>query len=70
MTIRSGTRFTLSRDALLTLREFVLLSLFPKGLLPDGHIKSFHEGDVYPVDVRHRLEHLIPAVLQSFAHES
>ncbi len=32
--------------------EFVLLSLFPNGLLPDGHMNSFHDGDVYPVDVR------------------
>jgi hypothetical protein len=47
-----GTRFTLSRDELLTLPEFVLLSLFPNGLLPDGHMGSFHEGDIYPVDVR------------------
>lgn len=47
----SGTRFTLSRDELLTLPEFVLLSLFPNGLLPDGHMNSFHEGDIYPVDV-------------------
>ncbi len=46
-----GTRFTLSRDELLTLPEFVLLSLFPNGLLPDGHMSSFHEGDIYPVDV-------------------
>ncbi|KAK2760970.1 hypothetical protein FQN54_002212 [Arachnomyces sp. PD_36] len=45
-----GTRFTLSRDELLTLPEFVLLSLFPNGLLPDGHMGSYHEGDVYPVD--------------------
>lgn len=48
-----GTRFTLSRDELLTLPEFVLLSLFPNGLLPDGHMSNFHEGDVYPVDVCH-----------------
>ncbi|PPJ56220.1 hypothetical protein CBER1_09382 [Cercospora berteroae] len=47
-----GTRFTLSRDELLTLPEFVLLSLFPNGLLPDGHMNSYHDGDVYPVDVR------------------
>lgn len=47
----SGTRFTLSRDELLTLPEFVLLSLFPNGLLPDGHVSNYHEGDVYPVDV-------------------
>ncbi|KEQ73747.1 hypothetical protein M436DRAFT_45382, partial [Aureobasidium namibiae CBS 147.97] len=46
-----GTRFTLSRDELLTLPEFVLLSLFPNGLLPEGHMNSFHEPDVYPVDV-------------------
>lgn len=45
-----GARFTLSRDELLTLPEFVLLSLFPNGLLPDGHM-GFAEGDVYPVDV-------------------
>ncbi|KAI4171045.1 MAG: hypothetical protein LQ343_004582 [Gyalolechia ehrenbergii] len=45
-----GTRFTLSRDELLTLPEFVLLSLFPNGLLPDGHMNSFHDGDTYPVD--------------------
>lgn len=45
-----GTRFTLSRDELLTLPEFVLLSLFPNGLLPDGHMHSYHDGDVYPVD--------------------
>ncbi|SMR43164.1 unnamed protein product [Zymoseptoria tritici ST99CH_3D1] len=48
-----GTRFTLSRDELLTLPEFVLLSLFPNGLLPDGHMNSYNQdGDVYPVDVR------------------
>jgi len=47
-----GTRFTLSRDELLTLPEFVLLSLFPNGLLPDGQMGTFHDGDVYPVDVR------------------
>ncbi|KAF2869752.1 P-loop containing nucleoside triphosphate hydrolase protein [Massariosphaeria phaeospora] len=46
-----GSRFTLSRDELLTLPEFVLLSLFPNGLLPDGHMNSYHDGDVYPVDV-------------------
>lgn len=49
--ITRGTRFTLSRDELLTLPEFVLLSLFPNGLLPDGHMNSYHDGDVYPVDV-------------------
>lgn len=46
-----GMRFTLSRDELLTLPEFVLLSLFPNGLLPDGHMNAYHDGDVYPVDV-------------------
>ena len=45
-----GTRFTLSRDELLTLPEFVLLSLFPNGLLPDGHLNSY-EGDAFQVDV-------------------
>lgn len=48
---RSGTKFTLSRDELLTLPEFVLLSLFPNGLLPDAHMNAFHEENVYPVDV-------------------
>ncbi|KAK6855303.1 hypothetical protein PG995_008835 [Apiospora arundinis] len=33
-----GTRFVLSRDELLTLPEFVLLSLFPNGLFPEGHM--------------------------------
>lgn len=47
-----GTRFTLSRDELLTLPEFVLLSLFPNGLLPDGHLNGFHESDAFQVDVR------------------
>ena len=42
----------LSRDELLTLPEFVLLSLFPNGLLPDGHVNAYGDGDVYPVDVR------------------
>ncbi|CAG8949303.1 hypothetical protein HYFRA_00004929 [Hymenoscyphus fraxineus] len=47
-----GQRFTLSRDELLTLPEFVLLSLFPNGLLPDGHLNTFQEGDAFQVDVR------------------
>ncbi|KAL8992071.1 MAG: hypothetical protein Q9169_007395 [Polycauliona sp. 2 TL-2023] len=46
----AGTKFTFSRDELLTLPEFVLLSLFPNGLLPDGHMNSFYKGDTYPVD--------------------
>lgn len=45
-----GQRFTLSRDELLTLPEFVLLSLFPNGLLPDGHLSNYHEGDAFQVD--------------------
>lgn len=42
-----GTQFVISRDELLTLPEFVLLSLFPNGLFPDG---QFHDSDVYSVD--------------------
>ncbi|KNG51472.1 P-loop containing nucleoside triphosphate hydrolase protein [Stemphylium lycopersici] len=57
-----GTRFTLSRDELLTLPEFVLLSLFPNGLLPDGHMNSYHEGDVYPVDVGNPVSSSSPPV--------
>lgn len=57
--IPRGTRFTLSRDELLTLPEFVLLSLFPNGLLPDGHMGGFHEGDIYPVDVSDNQHHII-----------
>jgi len=49
---KRGQRFTLSRDELLTLPEFVLLSLFPNGLLPDGHLNTYHEGDAFQVDVR------------------
>ncbi|KAJ0328745.1 hypothetical protein COL5a_004528 [Colletotrichum fioriniae] len=45
-----GTRFVLSRDELLTLPEFVLLSLFPNGLFPEGHIGGFTEGDAVQVD--------------------
>ncbi len=46
-----GTRFTLSRDELLTLPEFVLLSLFPNGLFPEGHMGGFADGDAVQVDV-------------------
>ncbi|KAI1141265.1 hypothetical protein F5Y05DRAFT_402395 [Hypoxylon sp. FL0543] len=46
-----GTRFVLSRDELLTLPEFVLLSLFPNGLFPEGHMGGFSEGDAVQVDV-------------------
>ncbi|KAK0709609.1 hypothetical protein B0T26DRAFT_413807 [Lasiosphaeria miniovina] len=45
-----GTRFALSRDELLTLPEFVLLSLFPNGLFPEGHMGGFIEGDAIQVD--------------------
>ncbi|KAH8881412.1 hypothetical protein GQ53DRAFT_667941, partial [Thozetella sp. PMI_491] len=45
-----GTRFTLSRDELLTLPEFVLLSLFPNGLFPEGHMGGFADGDAVQVD--------------------
>jgi len=41
----------LSRDELLTLPEFVLLSLFPNGLFPEGHMGGFAEGDAVQVDV-------------------
>lgn len=47
----SGTRFVLSRDELLTLPEFVLLSLFPNGLFPEGHMGGLSEGDAVQVDV-------------------
>ena len=46
-----GTRFKLSRDELLTLPEFVLLSLFPNGLFPEGQMGGFTEGDAVQVDV-------------------
>ncbi|KAG6037780.1 hypothetical protein E4U41_004735 [Claviceps citrina] len=45
-----GTRFVLSRDELLTLPEFVLLSLFPNGLFPEGHPNGFNENDAVQVD--------------------
>ncbi|KAH6860846.1 P-loop containing nucleoside triphosphate hydrolase protein [Alternaria rosae] len=62
-----GTRFTLSRDELLTLPEFVLLSLFPNGLLPDGHMNSYHDGDVYPVDVGNPISSSSPLPLTPVA---
>jgi len=49
--ITRGTQFLLSRDELLTLPEFVLLSLFPNGLFPDGQVNSFHDEGVHSVDV-------------------
>lgn len=30
--------------------EFVLLSLFPNGLFPDGQMNSFHDEGIYTVD--------------------
>jgi G patch domain-containing protein 1 len=45
-----GTRFVLSRDELLTLPEFVLLSLFPNGLFPEGHMGSVTDQDAVQVD--------------------
>ncbi|KUI69368.1 WHI2-like protein P4H10.16c [Cytospora mali] len=45
-----GKRFVLSRDELLTLPEFVLLSLFPNGLFPEGHMGGAAEGDAVQVD--------------------
>jgi hypothetical protein len=42
----------LSRDELLTLPEFVLLSLFPNGLYPEGQANNYHDAGVYIVDVR------------------
>lgn len=41
----------LSRDELLTLPEFVLLSLFPNGLFPEGHMGGASENDAVQVDV-------------------
>ncbi|QUC21958.1 uncharacterized protein UV8b_06199 [Ustilaginoidea virens] len=45
-----GTRFVLSRDELLTLPEFVLLSLFPNGLFPDGRANGFGDDCAVQVD--------------------
>lgn len=47
-----GTRFVLSRDELLTLPEFVLLSLFPNGLFPEGNMGGYGDNDAVQVDVR------------------
>ena len=41
----------LSRDELLTLPEFVLLSLFPNGLFPEGNMGPGGENDALQVDV-------------------
>ncbi|PHH65966.1 hypothetical protein CDD81_914 [Ophiocordyceps australis] len=45
-----GTRFVLSRDELLTLPEFVLLSLFPNGLFPEGGANGLSDSDSLQVD--------------------
>ncbi|RPA82206.1 hypothetical protein BJ508DRAFT_208397 [Ascobolus immersus RN42] len=48
-----GTKFVIPREELLTLPEFVLLSLFPNGLFPDsGQVVPGQEpgGDIYTVD--------------------
>ncbi|UKZ55269.1 hypothetical protein TrVGV298_009089 [Trichoderma virens] len=49
-TITMDLRFVLSRDELLTLPEFVLLSLFPNGLFPEGHMSGFPDSDAVQVD--------------------
>ncbi|KAH8709410.1 WHI2-like protein P4H10.16c [Beauveria bassiana] len=55
-----GTRFVLSRDELLTLPEFVLLSLFPNGLFPEGHMGGPNDDavqvDYDPVSLQYMLD--------------
>jgi hypothetical protein len=53
--VNSGTKFVLSRDELLTLPEFVLLSLFPNGLFPEGQMGGLSEGEAVQVDVSARI---------------
>jgi G patch domain-containing protein 1 len=61
LSLSRGTRFVLSRDELLTLPEFVLLSLFPNGLFPEGHMGGgFADGDAVQVDVRSTMVTLAP----------
>ncbi|KAB5583299.1 hypothetical protein GE09DRAFT_1211902 [Coniochaeta sp. 2T2.1] len=60
-----GTSFTLSRDELLTLPEFVLLSLFPNGLFPEGHMGGFADGDAVQVDVSSTVLHQVPLLPSS-----
>ncbi|EGX95695.1 G-patch domain protein, putative [Cordyceps militaris CM01] len=54
-----GTRFVLTRDELLTLPEFVLLSLFPNGLFPEGHMGGPNDDavqvDYDPVSLQYML---------------
>ena len=65
-----GTRFVLSRDELLTLPEFVLLSLFPNGLFPEGHMGGFSDGDAVQVDVSFPCENPIAQLPESPAISS
>ncbi|KAJ2978674.1 hypothetical protein NUW58_g7427 [Xylaria curta] len=64
-----GTRFVLSRDELLTLPEFVLLSLFPNGLFPEGHMGGFSDGDAVQVDVSTLNDNPISQVTHSTASQ-
>ena len=71
-----GTRFVLSRDELLTLPEFVLLSLFPNGLFPEGHMGGFGDNDAVQVDVcdaqfiRNLLSNLDVYIADDYTHHS
>ncbi|KAH8164593.1 hypothetical protein CIB48_g3632 [Xylaria polymorpha] len=65
-----GTRFVLSRDELLTLPEFVLLSLFPNGLFPEGHMGGFADGDAVQVDVSTLNDNPISQVTQALSNMS
>lgn len=65
-----GTRFTLSRDELLTLPEFVLLSLFPNGLFPEGHMGGFSDGDAVQVDVSSYVFTRVSSVTSTFNKQS
>ncbi|PHH80534.1 hypothetical protein CDD80_1046 [Ophiocordyceps camponoti-rufipedis] len=71
--ITMDLRFVLSRDELLTLPEFVLLSLFPNGLFPEGHMNGFSEDaiqvDYDPASLQYMLD-FFRAVAQSFPTES
>ncbi|KAI0535436.1 general stress response protein Whi2 [Xylaria digitata] len=65
-----GTRFVLSRDELLTLPEFVLLSLFPNGLFPEGHMGGFSDGDAVQVDVSTLNDSPVSQVIQAASNMS
>ncbi|EQL00738.1 phosphatase activator [Ophiocordyceps sinensis CO18] len=69
-----GTRFVLSREELLKLPEFVLLSLFPNGLFPEGHMNSFSDHDAVQVDydpasLQYMLDFFRNVAQQSFPSE-